>query len=210
MIPIFNLNQVRVAWIEIRGQGFILYGFMLYSDLDTPLVEYMRRGLSELDYLSGSECAIFVIESPSEKFIQHAKRVQHPWWRLFGGSLAPLVREGDGRLERGSDVPRILLENQNAVLIEVGDNRPVPLRHLVEPDYSVLYDREEVWAAVQHFGLSPDEIPCIIFFQDLDKGDLTVVDLRDIRTLNQATHSFRKFFAGGDFKKILKEARIHA
>jgi hypothetical protein len=210
MFPIFNLDQVRVAWIEIRGEGFILYGFMLYSDLDTPLVEYMRRGLSELDYLSGSECAIFVIESPSQKFIQHAKRVQHPWWRLFGDSLPSAARAGDGQPEERSDIARLLLENQNAVLIEVGDTRPVTLRHLVEPDYSVLYDREEVWAAVQHFGLNPDEIPCIVFFRDLDRGDLTVVDLRDIRTVNQATHSFRKFFSGADFKRILSEARVHA
>ncbi len=210
MVPIFNLDQVRVAWIEIRGEGFILYGFMLYSDLDTPLVEYMRRGLSELDYLSGSECAIFVIESPSEKFIQHARRLQHPWWRLFGDQLPPVARAGDGRAGQSSGIAHILLENQNEVLVEVGDTRPVPLRHLVEPDYSVLYDREEVWAAVQHFGLSPDEIPCIVFFRDLDRGDLTVVDLRDIKTINQATHSFRKFFSGTDFKRILKEARTHA
>jgi len=34
MIPVVDLNQVHVAWIEIRGHGFVLYGFMLYSDAD--------------------------------------------------------------------------------------------------------------------------------------------------------------------------------
>ena len=34
MIPVVGLNQVHVAWIEIRGHGFVLYGFMLYSDAD--------------------------------------------------------------------------------------------------------------------------------------------------------------------------------
>jgi hypothetical protein len=210
MIPIFSLDQVRVAWIEIRGEGFVLYGFMMYSDLDTPLVEYMRRGLSELDYISGSECAIFVIESPSEKFIEHAKRAQHPWWRLFGEDVAPVAAAADGRRVPASGITQLLLENQNVVLMEVGDARPVSLRHLLEPDYSILYDREEVWRAVKHFGLKPDEIPCIVFFRDLDQGDLTVVDLRDIKTLSQATHTFRKFFSGGDFKRILNEARTYA
>jgi hypothetical protein len=212
MIPVFNFDQVRIAWIEIQGEDFVLFGFMLYSDLDTPLVEYMRRGLAELDYLSGHECAIFVIESPSQAFIQHAKRYEHPWWKIFGSRVPRPAEYADGPVEtdRRHDMTRTLLTSRDAVLVEVGDEQPVSLRHLIDPEYSVLYDRNEVWAVVQHFGLMPNEIPCIVFFEDLDDGDLTVVDLRDVRTVRQATHSFRSFFAGPDFKRILSEARKNA
>ena len=30
MIPVFDLNQVHVAWFQIKGAGFVLYGFMIY------------------------------------------------------------------------------------------------------------------------------------------------------------------------------------
>ncbi len=216
MIPVFDLDQVRVAWIEIRSAGFVLYGFMLYSDQDTALVEFMHRqsGLAEVDQLSGPECAIFVIESPSRKWIEYAKHHDHPWWRLFGRRTSQFMEDDpvtDDRISnRLSETVQTLVRHQNAVLISVGDDQPVSLRHLLEPDYSSLYDRTEIWNVVRHFGLKPQEIPCILFFKDLDEGDVDLFCLRDIRSPRQATLSFRDFFGGVDFGRILDEARHHA
>ena len=212
MIPVIDLNQVHVAWIEIRGEGFVVYAFMLYSDQDTALVEFMhgQSGLAELDDLSGSECAIFVIESPSRKWVEYARRHDHPWWRLFGSRSTVFEEHGDrpdGPPGLLPDAVRALVQHQNSVLVAVGDDQPVTLRHLLEPDYGSLYDRREIWAVVRHFGLTPQQIPCLVFFRDIDRGDIDVVCLRDIRTPRQATISFREFFGGPHFLGIFEEAR---
>jgi hypothetical protein len=216
MIPVFNLDQVRVAWVEIRSAGFILYGFMLYSDQDTALVEFMhnRDGLAEVDQLSGPECGIFVIESPSRKWIEHARRHDHPWWRLIGSRSNQFTEDepavDEQTASKLSQTVQTLVRHQNAVVISVGDGESVSLRHLLEPDYSSFYDRNEIWEVVRHFGLKPQEIPCIMFFTDLDEGNFDVVYLRDVRSLRSATLSFRDFFGGVDFGRILNEARHHA
>lgn len=215
MIPVFDLNQVHVAWLQIKGAGFILYGFMVYSDQDSPLVEFMQKqsGLAELDQLSGDECAIFVIESPSRKWIEYAKRHDHAWWRLFGSR----TNQGSYRREVGLSSPGVaeavetLVRNRDSVLVVVGgEEEPRTLKQILEPSYDVLYDRNEVWAVVRHFGLSPQEVPCIVFFKDIDEGDFDVVCLRDITSPRQATLSFRDFFGGPDFRRLVKEARRHA
>jgi hypothetical protein len=210
MIPVFDLNQVHVAWIEIRGQGFVLFGFMLYSDQDTPLVEFMQRqsGLAELDGLSGAECAIFVIESPSRKWVEYARRHDHPWWKLFGNRAVEFKTATLHRPSRRVEAAvETLFQNRSNILVAIGDDESVTLRHLLEPDYGSLYDRTEIWEVVRHFGLTPQEVPCIVFFKDIDQGDFEVFCLRDIRTPRQATTTFRNFFGGPEFDRILREAK---
>lgn len=207
MIPVVDLNQVHVAWIEIRGHGFVLYGFMLYSDQDAAIVEFMQRsGLAELDELSGSECAIFVIESPSRRWVEYARRHNHPWWQVFGSrarASAPRARQP----ERVEAAMEMLVRHRGNVLIAIGENEPVTLQHLLEPDYGALYDRREIWHVVRHFGLTPQDVPCLVFFRDLDDGDIDVVCLRDVRNARQATFAFRDFFGGPHFARLLREAR---
>ena len=215
MIPVFDLDQVRVAWLQIKGAGFVLYGFMVYSDQDSPLVEFMQRqsGLAELDQLSGEDCAIFVIESPSRRWIDYAKRHNHPWWSLFGSS----INQGTYHPGNGLSSPDVaealeaLVRNRDSVLVVVNaGEEPRTLKQILEPSYDALYDRNEVWAVVRHFGISPHEVPCIVFFRDIDEGDFDVICLRDITSPRQATLSFRDFFAGPDFGRLMKEARKYA
>lgn len=215
MIPVFDLNQVHVAWFQIKGSGFVLYGFMIYSDQDSPLVEFMQRqsGLAELDQLSGDECAIFVIESPSRRWIEYARRHDHVWWRLFGSRMDQNSYDADMKLSSPgvTQAVEILVRNRDSVLVVVeAGEEPRTLRQILEPNYDALYDRNEVWAVVRHFGLSPQEVPCIVFFKDIDEGDFDVVCLRDITSPRQATMSFRDFFAGSDFRRLIKEARRYA
>lgn len=208
MIPVVDLNQVHVAWIEIRGEGFVLYGFMLYSDEDAAIVEFMERsGLAELDELSGPECAIFVIESPSQRWVEYARRHNHPWWRLFGDRTHSTTRQPSQRIAAAAD---LLLQYRSNVLIAISDDERVSLRHFVEPNYGALYDRREIWEVVRHFGLTPQEVPCLVFFRDLDDGDIDVVCLRDVRTPRQATLAFRDYFGGHDFQRLITEARRYA
>lgn len=213
MIPVPGLDEVRIAWIQIQAYGFILYGFMLYSDMDTPLVEYMQSGILELDTLSGSECAIFVIESPSTKWIEVTRRKDHPWWKLFGGK----VQSNDRGIQSESQLPNVnrellqsLVKNQQAIIVQAGEGRLSTLQHLLEPNYHLLYDRNEVWAVAKHFGIKPEQIPCLVFFNDLDTGEITIVDLTDLRSERQTTRFFRRFFSSKEFKALLKKARTHA
>jgi hypothetical protein len=111
---------------------------------------------------------------------------------------------------RVAEAGRTLLQHRDLVLVSVGEDRPVSLTHLLEPDYSALYDRNEVYEAVRHFGVAFHEVPCLVFFRDLDRGDIDVVCLRDIQAPHQATLSFRDFFDGPDFKRLLDEARSNA
>lgn len=213
MIPVPGLDQVRIAWIQIQAYGFILYGFMLYSDMDTPLVQYMQSGILELDSLSGSECAIFVIESPSTKWIEVTRRKDHPWWKLFGGKVKEDVSELQSQSQlAGADniLLQSLVKNQQAIIVRVGEGQLATLEHLLEPKYHLLYDRNEVWAVAKHFGIKPEDVPCVVFFNDLDTGEITVVDLTDLRSERQATRFFRRFFSSKEFKGLLKEARTHA
>lgn len=216
MIPIFDLNQVRVAWFEIKAEEFVLYGFMLYTDADLGIANFMSKqsGLAELDQLSGEDCAIFVIESPSRKWVSYAKRHDHPWWRLFGSHMNQFTNHGinvDSPIRSGvAEAGRTLLQNRDVVLVAVGEDQPVSLAHLLDPDYSALYDRNEIWDIVRHFGLNFRDIPCLVFFKDLDEGEIDVVCLRDLQTPHQAMLSFREFFAGPDFRRMLEEARTHA
>ncbi len=215
MIPVFDLNQVHVTWFQIQGAGFVLYGFMIYSDQDSPLVEFMQKqsGLAELDQLSGDECAIFVIESPSRKWIEYAKRHNHAWWRLFGSRMDQNANGFDTVLNSPgvTEAVETLVRNRDSVLVVVGGGEePRTLRQIIEPSYDALYDRNEVWAVVRHFGLSAQEVPCIVFFKDIDQGDFDVVCLRDITSPRQATLSFRDFFAGSDFRRLMREARRNA
>ncbi|HJR08570.1 MAG TPA: hypothetical protein VJ842_15025 [Pyrinomonadaceae bacterium] len=213
MIPVPGLDQVRIAWIQIQAYGFILYGFMLYSDMDTPLVQYMQSGILELDSLSGAECAIFVIESPSTKWIEITRSKNHPWWKLFGNK----VQEDTSNIQSqpqlagaGSALLQSLVKNQQAIIVRVGEGQLVTLEHLLEPKYHLLYDRNEVWAVAKHFGIKPEHVPCLVFFNDLDTGEITIVDLTDLRSERQATRFFRRFFSSKQFNGLLKEARTHA
>lgn len=215
MIPVPGLDQVRIAWIQIQAYGFILYGFILYSDLDTPLVQYMQSGLLELDNLSGSECAIFVIESPSAKWIEITRRKEHPWWKLFGEKVQASTSDTESQSQSqlmgtSSTLLQSLIKNQQAIIVRVGEGQLATLEHLLEPNYHLMYDRNEVWAVAKHFGIKPEDVPCLIFFGDLDRGDITVVDLTALRSERQATRFFRRFFSSKEFKRLLQEARAHA
>lgn len=204
MIPVHGLDDVRVAWVEIQAEGYILHGFLLYSDNDDAFVEYMRSGLEELDYLSGEDCAIFVIESPSERWIAMAQSRNHPWWRLFGSQLL--------NLKADSQVVGDLLKVANRNLVHIGNGQTVSLDHLLGIRIGELYNRSEVWRVAKHFGLQNQDVPCITFFRDLDDTTFHVLDLTQIRTKYQATRLFRRFFDSAAFKQLLEEAsqRVHS
>ena len=206
MIPVAGLDDVRVAWMEIRKHGFVLYGFMLYSDCDTPLVSYMKAGLFELDTLSGSDCAIFVIESPSAKWMEMTKTKDHPWWHLFGERLE---RQRNVAVTAGSRATASMVENLTALrhvcVVQMADGSSATLEHLLDPNYNLLYDRNEVWGVAKYFGIRFEQVPCIVFFRQLTDPKVKVMDLSDLDNDVEAARFFRQFFGSQEFHKLLAE-----
>jgi hypothetical protein len=215
VIPVLGLEQARIAWVQIRGEGYVIYGFILYTDSDSALVEYMQTGLLELDRISGPECAIFIIESPSAKWVEMAKKKNHPWWRLFGStaSLSNSPAEvAQASLPNRDHLLQALAQNKPFIVFQVEPGEVVSQKHLLEPNYQSLYDRNEALEIAEFFGIVPSQVPCLIFFKDFDNDeeDITVADLTDIRTQWQMKRYFRRFFSSSEFKQILKNARANA
>lgn len=215
MIPVLGLEQARVAWIEIRGEGYVIYGFMLYCDEDTAIVDYMKEGLIELDRISGPECAIFIVESPSARWVEMTRKKNHPWWRLFGSSVSIQASNTEPAQTAFID-PNTLLQalaqNKHLILFQLQPGEVVTQKHLLEPSYQSFYDRNEIWDIADRFGIAYSQVPCLFFFKDFDNDeeDITVVDLTDLRTQWQIKRYFRRFFASPEFKHILNKARANA
>src|SRR5258708_6468048 len=85
MFPVLDLADLRVALVKVQSKEIVLYGFLLYTDVDTVLVEYVKLGFGELDALAGPECVIFVIEAPSAGWIEIARRKKSPWFDIVNG-----------------------------------------------------------------------------------------------------------------------------
>jgi hypothetical protein len=160
MIPVPGFDDLRVRWIEIRGRGFVLYGFVLYSNADRQIIEFMEFGLPLLDMWSGPETAVFVIEPPNKDWLRYvASRPDHPWY-LFEAASVP------AELTRADEQTALLIREADRIVL-VTDTSQTTLRSLLEPSYGVPYDRLEVERVRQYFGLAPDQYPCVIFFEDL-------------------------------------------
>ena len=50
MIPIPGLEDVKIKWVLLEKEGFLLFGFLLYTNSDRALVDYMKDGLFDLDF----------------------------------------------------------------------------------------------------------------------------------------------------------------
>ncbi|MEO6676887.1 MAG: hypothetical protein ABIO21_05875 [Pseudomonas sp.] len=85
MIPVPGLSDVNCAWVEIKSQGFTLHGFLVYRASDKYFPEYLNgEGLNDLDGWTGTDCGVFIVQSPSAKWIDYTRKENHTWWRLFG------------------------------------------------------------------------------------------------------------------------------
>lgn len=214
MIPVISLDQVRVTWIEIQKEGYILFGFLLYADTDRALIQYVSDGLIELDIMSGVECAIFVIDSPSKKWIRMAERKGHLWWRLFGAKLhlEPITDDLESITSRMKfisveDQMRAITNNRNSI-IQIGNNNSASFNELLDPNLEGLYDRNEAYQVARHFNIQHNQIPCLVFFNNLEDKEVKLIPLEEYDTYDALKKYFRNFFSSERFSKLLFEAKI--
>lgn len=204
MLPIPGLEQIRIQWLMIEKGGYKLYGFLLYTGTDNVLVDYLKEGITDLDVMSGNECAIFLIEPPSKKWISYARSKGHQWLNLFPQEKdAGAAAQTDNGLSRDQLVNVLVSGNERSVVV-VGNNNVVSLNQLLEPEYDELYDRSEALAVARHFNLSWTDIPCLIFFKDLDGDVIWNKNLGTYLTIKELTGFFRAFFGSAEFSSLLK------
>lgn len=198
MMPIPGLEALRYSWFEVKGQGFVLHGFLLFLVDERHFPEYVSgNGLGELDIWSGHECAVYVIHAPSAKWIQYTQETRHPWWRTFGA-----------RFIEDEDVSDLLEEHGDAeVLALEGGVRT--MRQVFAPPVNEIRQAHEVAKVLRRFGLSPTETPCMVFFKDIDDDRVWSVDLKEFVGVDQPVlrAGLQAWFGGKDFARLLKEAR---
>jgi hypothetical protein len=169
MMPVSSLAQVHISWLVIQRQGYKVYGFLLYSDLDRALTSFMQNGLIELDMLSGEKCAIFIIESPSKKWLDHVRRRSHPWNEVAGFSALKQTNYQDKNTTRKKKhkLDDFIIDDAYQLVLSRPNKEPIVLSHLLNPDFNISFDRSEVWEVAKHFDIKPNKVPCIVFFYDI-------------------------------------------
>jgi hypothetical protein len=199
MIPVPGLDLVHCAWVEIRQEGFVLHGFLLYRSTDHYFPEYLDGdGLDDLNTWTGKECAVFVVQSPSAKWIEYTRATKHTWWKLFG-------QYADDDSSNYTELARIV---GNAAVLAVGEET-LTLRDVFAPCLNQFQHSAEIAKILHRFGLGPTEHPCLVLFCDLRDRDVWFVDLRDLRGLGEQDlgQSLQSWFGGRDFARIMEEAR---
>lgn len=200
MIPVPGFEDLRIRWVEIHDRGFILYGFIMYSDADQHIIDFMEVGLPLLDKWSGPETAIFVFEQPNQAWVRYvASQPDHPW-HLFESSAA------SAELTMTDEPISLLIREADTILLDTG-NEQVSLRRVLDPSYTRPYDRLEVERVRQYFGLALDQYPCIIFFEDLNGRDFCRVPMSRFRDVQDVRHWFQVLFMSTAFKDLIERVR---
>ncbi|WP_437193596.1 hypothetical protein [Planctomicrobium sp. SH527] len=197
MMPIPGMDDLQYAWFEVKGRGFSLHGFLLYLSSDHHFPEYVNgEGLSDLDVWSGHDCAVYVIHTPSEKWIQYTQSSNHPWWQLFGHEHT-----------ENSDL-EVLREFGDAQLLIVNGEAKT-MREVFDPSLNEFHHNGEIAKVLHRFGLRPTETPCLIFFKDLYDNSIWSVDLKEFAGVEQRVlrAAMQAWFGGKDFARLLKEVR---
>lgn len=198
MIPVPGLDSVRCAWVEIRAEGFTLHGFLVFLTSDHNFPEYLGGdGLGDLDCWTGTDCAVFIVQSPSAKWIEYTRATGHTWWHLFGNLV-----------ETDEEVQQVLLQHGNTLLLQIDGTRQT-LQEVFAPCLNQFQHSAEIEKILYRFNLRPTDHPSLILFKDLKDRSVWHVDMSDLvdlpeRDLRNALH---KWFAGPDFRNLLREAR---
>lgn len=210
MIPVPGLEQVKVMWVLIEKEGYRLYGFLLYTMADKALSEYIRGGIFDLDLLSGDECAIFLIKSPSKEWIRYSQTNNHAWWKLYGNELSERAKNRQDELRRSkiSLLEKNIIENNHDCTIVIGDGNSVSLWQIIEPELDLPYQPAEALRVARHFGLKSTDVPCLIFFQDLNSNVIWRAPLGTLNSSTDVKMFFREFFESTDYRSLISTQRM--
>ena len=205
MVLFPTLEQAKVKWLCLQTNHVTLFGFLLYTNSDRVIVDYMSDGICELDYLSGEQCLIFVSESPSKQWIEYTRLNSHLWWRTFRQTIAENSSTSPENLKARTItlLARNIVENNEKSNVIVGNNNKVLIQQIINPDINLLFDRTEALRIARHFQVQPKDVPCLIFFKDLNSSVIWKSTLGHLTEQNDVKNFFRVFFNSSDFQSLL-------
>jgi hypothetical protein len=99
------------------------------------------------------------------------------------------------------------LQHPELCVFKLTTGESVDLRHLLTPEIQLPYNRSEIRDVAKFFRIRFDEIPCLIFFRDLEAAEIWALSLAEIGSVHQAAIYFRRAFGSEKFRKILDDAR---
>jgi hypothetical protein len=208
MVLIPMVGQVQIQWLCLQINETNLFGFLLYTNSDRALVDYMSDGVCELDFLSTNQCAIFVIEAPSKQWIEYTRMSNHIWWRKFGQAIVDTSSEEELAQPRRNTVSlmakNIVENNQNCTIV-IGEDNKISLQQLLVPINHLPFDRTEALAISRYFNLQNNDIPCLVFFRDVNDSIIWKSRLGNLRDQQGIKEFFRNFFDSSDFQSLLSD-----
>lgn len=201
-----GLDDVKIACITLKVKGIELFGFLLYSDSDRVLVDYMKEGIFELDLITGDNCVIFVIEPPSSKWFSYVKQKNHIWWDSYGKryekrSLVEKITESLSNLT--SKFSGISVNGNSNCTIVIGNGKIMGLSSLMQEEYNSIFDRQEALNIAKHFGVEYSSLPCIVFFKDLESNEIAIKHIGNHQDQTSIKNFFRSFFESQEFINLV-------
>jgi hypothetical protein len=114
---------------------------LLYTAADHFFPEFIDSdGLREIDMWTRSDCAIFIVHTPSQEWIEYAKATNHIWWQVFKDNIA------------SRDLLDVVGEFLTGPIIEIDGERRT-MQQLFAPRPNQYVYTFEVAKILQRFGL---------------------------------------------------------
>lgn len=215
MIPVVDLDSNRVCWLRLEGEGFVLYGSLLYTNADTGIWSFIHNGgMLDLDYLTGDRCAVFVLDRPRppRDFVAEAQKKNHVWHRYFSEShgvsaaaAADATTQPQRPITHGTGISSNSLHFLNRCVVVIGSDNQVAAESLLE---GPAIDRDEIAKVLDNFGFDCSAVPCITWFQSLDDTAFEVVDLKEITDQHSARNFFRQYFTSATFNQLIGVVKV--
>jgi hypothetical protein len=194
VFPISGFGQLTSSWKSIRAAGATLYGLLVYDGNDHYFPNYMTDyGLLALNSHAKKRCALFVIHSPSQDYVDYARAKSNLWAQLFDtATLAASIAE----------IPQIKEEP----VFEI-DGKRRSMRQLFTPSTNDFLLADEVELILEYFDCKADEHPCLMFFTDLNAKNFWFVNFTKWRGWREDAleAGFRDYFGSADFLQIVAE-----
>jgi hypothetical protein len=194
VFPISGFEQLTSSWKSIHVAGATLYGLLVYDGNDHHFPNYMTDyGLLALNSHAKKRCALFVIHSPAQNYIDYARAKSNLWAQLFDtATLAAPIAE----------IPQIKEEP----VFEI-DGKRRSMRQLFTPSTNDFLLADEVEFILEYFHCQADEHPCLMFFNDLNARNFWFVNLTKWRGWREDAleAGFRDYFGSADFLQVVAE-----
>jgi hypothetical protein len=213
-----------------------LHGFLLFLGSDHFFPEYLAsNGLADLEVWTGDKCAIFILQSPSGKWIDYTRQSGHLWWMLFGPEIRSVTGDNANTVVPRLTSPRFGLDSRvlshtnlhiagpdpvygplaepvrgklSQQLLEI-DGVPSSLDDVFSPCKNLFQHSMEIGKVLHRFNLNPTQHPCLVLFRDIRDAKVWFIDLSDIvgQPITELRATLKDWFGGPAFREILEEAR---